>query len=710
MSNKPRHLREQEIIKEAVKRINDALAADKHNREAQLNDLMMKVGDRDAHWSDDKTNFKQRREDDGRVCLVVNRLPGLSDQVTGDLKSNMPSCKVHPADKEATQKIADILEGRIRDIEADSDAEAVYDEIGQQCVDSGVGNWRIVTEYGDDNSFQQVAKIRAIHNNFAVIWDPLAQEYDKSDAEWCAVLSMIHRDTYKRKYGKRTPSNIQVVRGGPAWYRENTYTICEYFRREDGESYKIYMLPNREDKVPEELRPLWQQMKAKGYQDGHVVYEIPEELKEEHWSSLLKDEVVRERKIQKREIARYLLSGHEILEDRQVWLDDHYYPIIYCSGKETNIDGKVYRSSVIRNAKESNKIYNFGWSTAVEEVAMTPKAPAYVTPDMIKGFEEIWNQANRKLFPYIPFNPDPKMPGPPIKPPPAQASTAVTEINMRAVDDMRATTNVFDPSMQQIAPDMSGKAVLARVSRSGISNYAYISNVAKSRQLTWKALLRILPKIEDTEMQVRLRTADNQVKTEVINKVNPEYGINDDEPEYLNDISLGRYDATVTIGPSMATQRMEAAENLSKVVQWMPEGMRAAMIDFVLRNFDYHGVPEMIDKIRVWQAKNGMAYMLSQEELQKAGKQLSLVPPQPPNPVLMAKAKKDMAQAMKFMADAEKTLKETGQIQAETAMQVLELMDRVTMAMQGINPDERKMLMQRQMQQLPGPQSPGVMQ
>ncbi len=522
MANKPREQRDTEIIKQAVKRVNEYMSLNAHNITTALNDLRMLVDE--DHWKDGETDFEKARKDDGRPCLIMNRLPGFVSQVIGDLRANRPSCKCHPADNKGTIEIADILEGRIRNIEAESTADAVYDNGAEQAAKCSFGSWRVVTEYGDEDNFFQRIRIKAIYNQFAVAWDPMSQEWDKTDAEWCAVLSKIHKDTYKEKYKGKSPSNFDANRGGMHWYIGDTYTLCEYFRRENDGSKMLYMVPLKDDDLGE-FTEQWMDIKVQyAYTNGQIIKELPEVLRE-IWPKLLKDDKVKQRKVQKRKIMRYLLSGHEVLEEPQEWVSNVYWPIVPVVGKLTNIDGKVYTESVIRKSKDAQKAYNFGRNTAIEDIALVPKAPYMVTPEQIKGFEPMWKMALKKTFAFLYYNKDPKSPmeGPPQRIQPVQASTAITESTMLAVDEMRATTNVFDPGMQQVSPDMSGKAVLARVSRAGVANYEFIDNVGRSIALTWRILLDIIPKVEDTQREVRLKKPDGSVRTEKINWVNEQH-------------------------------------------------------------------------------------------------------------------------------------------------------------------------------------------
>ena len=53
----------------------------------------------------------------------------------------------------------------------------------------GEGYIRVLTEYCDDDTFDQDIKIARVRNSFSVYMDPLIQDPCGSDAEWCFITS-----------------------------------------------------------------------------------------------------------------------------------------------------------------------------------------------------------------------------------------------------------------------------------------------------------------------------------------------------------------------------------------------------------------------------------------------------------------------------------------------------------------------------------------
>lgn len=67
-------------------------------------------------------------------------------------------------------------------------------------IESGVGAWRLVTQYEDNDptSNNQVIRRLPIHEACShVIWDANSKQMDKSDAKHCTVINALSRNGWK---------------------------------------------------------------------------------------------------------------------------------------------------------------------------------------------------------------------------------------------------------------------------------------------------------------------------------------------------------------------------------------------------------------------------------------------------------------------------------------------------------------------------------
>ena len=216
-----------------------ALGALSSSRNDELDDLRFMAGSPDNNWQWPSNVLATRGNVQGqtinaRPCLTINKLPQHVRQVTNDQRQNRPSGKVIPADDRADPQVAEIYDGVVRHIEYMSDADVAYDTACENQVTFGEGYWRLLTEYCDENTFDQDIKIERIRNSFSVYMDPTIQDPCGSDAKWCFITQDMTRDEYERLFPDATPITALMDQGTgdsatAQWVTQNTVRIAEYF-------------------------------------------------------------------------------------------------------------------------------------------------------------------------------------------------------------------------------------------------------------------------------------------------------------------------------------------------------------------------------------------------------------------------------------------------------------------------------------------------
>ena len=171
----------QDVLSTMRKRLQMAISALSESREDELDDLRFYAGSPDNHWQWPADVLATRGAVQGqtinaRPTLTINKLPQHVRQVTNDQRQNRPSGKVIPADDNADPEVAEIYNGMVRHIEYISDADVAYDTACENQVSYGEGYIRILTEYCDDDTFDQDIKIARVRNSFSVYMDPTIQD------------------------------------------------------------------------------------------------------------------------------------------------------------------------------------------------------------------------------------------------------------------------------------------------------------------------------------------------------------------------------------------------------------------------------------------------------------------------------------------------------------------------------------------------------
>ena len=574
---------DRDLISTMKSRFTMAVSAYSESREDELDDLRFQAGSPDNQWQWPADVLATRGSVQGqtinaRPCLTINKLPQHVRQVTNDQRQNRPSGKVIPADDKGDIEVAEIFEGVVRHIEYISDADVAYDTACENQVTYGEGYFRILTEYCDDNSFDQDLRIGRIRNSFSVYMDPTIQDPCGADAEWCFITEDLTKDEYERQFPDAMPLSVMMQQGvgdqsTSQWISENTIRIAEYFYYEHTPT-KLNLYANNSNAL--EGTPEDKQMKALGMKP------------------------IKTRDVDVKTVKWCKTNGFEMLESRN-WAGK-YIPVIRVVGNEFEVDGRLYVSGLVRNAKDAQRMYNYWVSQEAEMLALAPKAPFIGYGGQFEGYENQWKTANTTNWPYLEVNPDVTdgngavLPLPQRALPP-MAQTGLIQAKMGASDDIKSTTGQYDSSLGATSNELSGRAILAREKQGDTGTYHFVDNLSRAIRYGTRQLVDLIPKIYDTQRIARIIGIDGETsiakidpnQAEPVKKIVDETGI---VIEKIYNPSVGKYDVCVTTGPSYMTKRQESLDAMSQLLQGNPQ-LWAVAGDLFVKNMDWPGAQEM---------------------------------------------------------------------------------------------------------------------
>jgi len=591
-------------------RLTMAISAYSDSREDELDDLRFRAASPDNQWQWPADVLATRGSVQGqtinaRPCLTINKLPQHVLQVTNDQRQNRPSGKVIPADDKADVEVAEIFNGIVRHIEYISDADVAYDTACDNQVTFGEGYFRILTEYCDNNSFEQDLRIGRIRDSFSVYMDPTIQDPCGSDAEWCFINQELTKEDYEREFPNASPLSSLAYGVGDgqlnAWINQDTVRIAEYFY------------------IKHEAKKLNQ------YHGGITAMEGSPEAKQAEMMGL---KAIKTRDVDVRSVKWCKTNGFEVLEERD-WAGK-YIPVIRVVGNEFEIDGRMYVSGLVRNAKDAQRMYNYWVSQEAEMLALAPKAPFIGYGGQFEGYEQQWKTANVNNWPYLEVNPDVTdgaggmLPLPQRAQPP-MASSGLLQAKAGASDDIKSSTGQYDSSLGATSNERSGRAILAREKQSDTGTYHYVDNLARAIRYATRQLVDMIPKIYDTQRIARIIGVDGETDQAMIDPMQPMpvKKIQDERGIVIKKIynpGVGKYDVAVTTGPSYMTKRQESLDAMSQLLQGNPQ-LWAVAGDLFIKNMDWPGAQEMSQRF----AKTIDPKLLSNEDdpaLQAANQQM----------------------------------------------------------------------------------------
>ena len=576
-----------DLLSVARKRLMMAISALSESREDQMDDLRFAAGSPDNQWQWPADVLQTRGSIQGqtinaRPCLTINKLPQHIKQVTNDQRQNRPAGKVIPVDDAADVEMAEILDGIVRHIEYMSDADVAYDTACENQVTYGEGYIRLLTEYCDDNTFDQDIRIARVRNSFSVYMDPTIQDPCGSDAKWCFITQDVLKDDFERMYPNAAPvSSIQQVGIGDQslsqWITESTVRIAEYFYIEQ-DTETLHQYPN-----------------------GETAFKGSPEAKQMEMMGM---KPVRSREADRRKVKWCKINGFEVLEERD-WAGK-WIPVVRVVGNEFEVDGRLYVSGLVRNAKDAQRMYNYWVSQEAEMLALAPKAPFIGYGGQFEGYENQWKTANTTNWPYLEVNPDVTdgqgavLPLPARSQPP-MASSGLLNAKAGASDDIKSTTGQYDSSLGATSNERSGKAILARERQTDTGTYHYVDNLARTVRYITRQIVDLIPKIYDTQRVARIVGIDGETSAVQIDpsqpvpvrKIQDESGITIAK---IYNPGVGKYDVRVTTGPSYMTKRQEALEGMSNLLQGNPE-LWAVAGDLFVKHMDWPGAQELSQRL-----------------------------------------------------------------------------------------------------------------
>lgn len=581
-------------LREMRDRFDTVVVAESELRELAVEDLHFAY-DEDGQWEADVKELRK-----GRPCYTFNKVRGAIRQVVNDMRQSRPGIQVRAVDSSGDPKLAETLSGLVRNIESISNAETAYDTGGEYAVACGVGAWRVTTQYADDDSFEQDIILKRIRNPFTVYFDPAALEYDKRDARYCFVSETMGRDEFNERYPDASVSSFEsegLGEGLERWYaQDDTVRIAEYWYKKPEQAELALLSDGRVVELTEKIEKVRDELAQMGIR------------------------VVRTRTVTKDCVYMEIVSGNEILEGPYKW-PGKFIPIVPVYGEEIDIEGEWKYAGLTRWAKDAQRSYNYHRSTMIELIDLQPKTPYLLTPKMIEGQEKIWQNVYRKNLPFLLYKPDPNAPGGrPTREAAAQIPAAYVQESITASDDIKATTGIYDASLGQRSNETSGRAILARQREGDVATFAFMDNLARSIKYTGEILVDLIPKIYDTERVVRVLGKDGGEEYVTLNQTVMDQKTA--QPVVINDITKGKYDVTVTTGPSYTTQRIEAAEQMMNLMQAQPR-LAGLLADIFVKSLDMPYSDEIHKRVRLMMIQNGLVEPDENDELP---------PPKPPSP------------------------------------------------------------------------------
>jgi hypothetical protein len=558
----------------------------------------------------------------------------------------------------AEDSLADTCDGLYRADEQDSVANEAYDNAFEEAVGGGIGAFRLRTVYEDDededNDRQRIIFEPIFDADSSVFFDLNSKRQDKSDALFCFVVNSMTRESYKETYNDDPTDWPKIIHQYEFdWATPDVVFVAEYFKVEEvAETIRIFQSI---DGTEEKYR-----------QDDFRNDETLEET-----LLAIGSVEVRQRKIKRKRVRKYIMSGGKVLEDAG-YIAGNCIPVVPVYGKRWFVDNVERCMGHVRLAKDAQRLKNMQLSKLGEISALSSVEKPILTPEQVAGHQIMWADDNLKNYPYLLVNPitgadgSTQVQGPLAYTRSAQIPPAMAALLQITESDMKEILGASSQG-EQIVSNISGKAVEMIQTRLDMQTFIYMSNFAKGMKRSgeiWLSMARDIYVEEGRKMKVIGRTEEVSTVELMRPKVS-ETG----EVIMENDLSRAKFDVNVDVGPSSSSKRAATVRALTGMMAITDDPQTKQVLQaMAMMNMEGEGISDVRDFFRKQLLRLGVVKPTEQEAEVLAQEQQMQSQQVDANSIfLQAAAEEATAKAAQARASVIKTVADAGLAKAKTA-------------------------------------------
>ena len=590
---------------------------------------------------------------ENRPRLEVNKIALSVIRIINEYRNNRVTVDFVSKDGVANDKLAEVCDGLYRADEKDSVANEAYDNAFEEAVGGGFGAWRLRADYEDhenDEDERQRILIEPIYDADSSVWFDLdSKRQDKSDAKVCFVIAGMTHSSYVDTWGDDPASWPKTVHQNEFdWLTPDVVYVAEYYRVEEvGETVRIFETID-------------------GSEERYTTYDFNEDEQLEEMLAAVGTREVRQKRVKKKKVHKYIMSGSHILEDCG-YIAGKCIPIIPVFGKRWFIDNIERCMGHVRLAKDAQRLKNMQLSKLAEISALSTIEKPIFVPEQVAGHQVMWSEDNLKQYPYLLVNPITDQNGaqavggpvghtkPPQIPPAMAALLQITEMD---IDQILGTQSAGE----EMTSNLSGKAVELIQTRLDMQTFIYMSNFSKAMRRCGEVWLSMAKELY-VEDERKMKVIDVTETVDSITMMTPaisEIG----EVIMENDLSKASFDVDVDVGPSSSSKRSATVRALTGMMQITadPE-MQSVLGSMAMMNMEGEGISEVREFFRQKLIRMGVVKATEAE----AEEMMAAMQNQKPDPnavFLQAAAEEATAKAAKARADVVKTIADAELTQA----------------------------------------------
>jgi hypothetical protein len=498
------------------------------------------------------------------------------DGIMGEIEAMDFGINVTPAGNQATKDVAKLYSGMIRTIHNISKPTAgfVYNQAARVMVSTGFDAWRVVTDYRDDDSFQQDLMIKHIPNAQDCVWfDPNAELPDMSDSDFAWNLTSVTKRYFEKKWPEGSGQSVDQSLFQQSWFNKKPDEIVVGEALYKKTKYReLVLMTNGE------------------------VFVVDEDFMR------VKDELAQAGIEVNRTRKRPYSVVYQRMFDQKDWLDSEkdtvfcYIPIVPVFGNFRISENKVIYWGMVEKLMDSQRVINYSESRKIEEGALSPKGKIWMTKDQaksksVKDTLRTLNVNNDPVqqYDHVEGQPPPQYTGTP------PSNPNLIETTQTAQNFIQRTSGSYDEDRGTAPPRRSGIAIEKLQSKSNAPKRKWITSLEVAIAHTAEILIKAIPKVYDSQQIMVITGEDGSTDTVTLHKK-----VRDEQTGNvvtLNNLNQGKYGVVCKAGPAFHTKQ---AETVAAIVDYAQIDNTILQLgaDVLLNNINAPGIDKLAARKR----------------------------------------------------------------------------------------------------------------
>ena len=606
----------------------------------------------------------------------VNKIMLAVIRIVNEYRNNRITVDYVSKDGTENDKLAEVCDGLYRADEQASVADEAYDNAFEEAVGGGIGAWRLRTVYEDeedDENDRQRIRFEPIYDaDSSVFFDLNAKRQDKSDANYCFVVTSMTRESYKEIYNDDPTDWPKIIHQYEFdWATPDIVFVAEYYKLEEKtETIRIFQAID-------------------GTEERYTQTDFVNDETLEETLLAIGTREVRQKRVKRMRVRKYIMSGGKVLEDAG-YIAGKCIPIVVVYGKRWFVDNIERCMGAVRLAKDAQRLKNMQLSKLGEISALSSIEKPIMTPEQVAGHQVMWAEDNLRDYPYLLINPvtgpdgNTQIAGPVAYTrsaaiPPAMA--ALLQITEQDMQDILGNPQGAD----KMVSGVSGKAVEMIQTRVDMQTFIYMSNFAKGMKRCGEIWLSMAKEIY-TEDKRKMKTIAPTGEAGMVELMQPMIDQETGEMKMANDLSDATFDVVAEVGPSSSSKRAATVRALTGMLQITTDPETAQVLTaMAMMNMEGEGVGDANAYFRKKLLRMGVVKP-TDDEAQELMAEMQGQPQDPNALYLQAAAEEATAKAAKARADTVETVANAELKRAQT-LQTLGKVDETAQNMAIANAD-----------------------